>query len=94
MRAGRNQLASTGELAFAVLTIWLILFVIAASPMLLLATFVLGPLRLINGIVIDLVYTYFALLVISFCMRKRYPGLIWLPGIAVAGVMLVFLFGV
>jgi len=94
MRAGRNQVASTGDLTFAVLTIWLILFAIAAPPLLMLATFVLGPLPLINRIIIDLVYTFFALLIISFCVRRRYPGLIWLPAIAVAALAMVFLFGV
>jgi len=94
MRAGRNQLASTGDLTFAVLIIWLILFVIAAPPLLVVASFVLTPLPLLNRIIIDLVYAYFALLVISFCVRKPYPGLIWLPGIAVAALALVFLFGV
>jgi hypothetical protein len=94
MRAGRKQLASTGDLTFAVLIIWLIVFVIAAPPLVALASFVLGPLPLLNRIIIDLVYTYFALLVISFCMRRQYPGLMWLPGIAVAALALVSLFGV
>lgn len=83
----------TGDLPFVVLIIWLILFVICAPPMLLLATWVLGPVPPINRRIIDLISSYAVLLLISFRQKRRYPGLVWFPGVALAALVAVFLFG-
>jgi hypothetical protein len=93
MRSDRDRPANTGQVTFVILTIWLILFVIGAPPVLATLAFSLAPLPPIDRLLIALIYSYFALLLISFVIRKRYPGLVWLPGVVLAAIVVALQFG-